>query len=231
MKSPLFYGLSSSPKKFRNQSLRAFTLMELMVVMAVMGVMIGTVSPSLSGILRGQAITSGVDTVSGVLEMARSEAIAKKTYVWVGVSGSGTQFQIAAVRSLDATSDLTAGNFAPIGKVQKIDNFKMVAQTDLGMPMQTKVNTVLAGESSVDVGAIPSTLPAFTVGGQTFSNFVVFTSEGEALVTSPSESMSFPRNIFIGLRGMRGDQKVAADVNNSAILLDGGSGRQQVIRL
>ena len=61
---------------------KGFSLVELLVVIAIMMVLMGLAIPAIRG-TRGD-VTKAAYTISGVLEQARTYAIANNTYVWVG---------------------------------------------------------------------------------------------------------------------------------------------------
>lgn len=62
----------------------AFTLVELLCVIAVLITMSALVAPSVGGLLAPQKVRSATAKLAGVLEYARSLAISKRTYVYVG---------------------------------------------------------------------------------------------------------------------------------------------------
>ncbi len=73
-----------------------FTIVELLVVLAVMMLMIGILVPALAGMKGAQDVTSTGYEIAGTLERARAYAMANNTYVWVGFS------------EVDATKDPSA---------------------------------------------------------------------------------------------------------------------------
>ena len=71
-----------------------FTLIELVMVMAIMLMVLGFAAPSVVGILKGKKIEQALSTVTGVLEQARMEAareerrradLQRQVWVCVGV--------------------------------------------------------------------------------------------------------------------------------------------------
>jgi prepilin-type N-terminal cleavage/methylation domain-containing protein len=71
-----------APKK----SVRAFTVLEMMVVMGIVAIMAVGITPMLSSIMSGQGIASTAYGVSEALGNARAYAAANNTYVWVGIN-------------------------------------------------------------------------------------------------------------------------------------------------
>ncbi|HEY8964958.1 MAG TPA: prepilin-type N-terminal cleavage/methylation domain-containing protein [Candidatus Methylacidiphilales bacterium] len=64
---------------------KAFTLVELLVVVALMGILLSLAVMGLQGVRNSGGIQSAVATLSGTLETARSYALAHQTYAYVGV--------------------------------------------------------------------------------------------------------------------------------------------------
>src|SRR5205085_4205076 len=63
---------------------KAFTLIELMVVIAIMVLVAAFIAPAFTALKGAGDVTSAADTVKGVLDQARTYAKANNTYTWVG---------------------------------------------------------------------------------------------------------------------------------------------------
>ncbi len=63
---------------------RAFTLVELIVVIALISTLMVLVAPAFTGIKSAGDVTSAAYTIKDALEQARTHAMAYKTYVWIG---------------------------------------------------------------------------------------------------------------------------------------------------
>jgi len=126
----------------------AFTLLELLIVMGIIGVLLVLIAPAFTYIKGGTDVTSSAYTIQGVLDTARTYAKANNTYTWVGFFEEnapppegpvGTAGIGRVVMSIVASKDgtmLYTGNLgspvtldptspAPliqIGKLTKIDN-------------------------------------------------------------------------------------------------------------
>ncbi len=65
--------------------LRAFTLIELLVVISIMVLLAVGAVPALQGLGGAQRFTHGIGQIAGIMEQARSYAVAQNTYVWVAL--------------------------------------------------------------------------------------------------------------------------------------------------
>ncbi len=62
----------------------AFTLIELLVVIGIIAVMSILLIPVVNSLRRAQSLDSAASAIVGILEQARTLAVARNTYVWVG---------------------------------------------------------------------------------------------------------------------------------------------------
>ncbi|MDC6314619.1 GspH/FimT family pseudopilin [Ralstonia solanacearum] len=62
---------------------RGFTLLELMVTIAVISIMLTLVAPSFSDFLRKQRMLSAADSITSAIGQARTRALAQNAYVTV----------------------------------------------------------------------------------------------------------------------------------------------------
>src|SRR6266536_5211361 len=68
----------------RVKAQRAFTLLELLVVIGIIAVLLVLLAPAFTTIKSAGDITSAAYTIKGVLDTARTYAKANNTYTWVG---------------------------------------------------------------------------------------------------------------------------------------------------
>jgi prepilin-type N-terminal cleavage/methylation domain-containing protein len=137
-----------------------FTLIELLVVMAIVIVLTALLVPAFTSMKSAGDVTNAAYTIKGVLDQARSYAMANNTYTWVGFYEEATtaasptnaappypgkgRVLLATVASKDGTTScqdpaattsnripLTPSLIAQVGKLVKIDNIHMA---DIGAP-------------------------------------------------------------------------------------------------
>lgn len=63
----------------------ALTLVELLAVIAIAVVLFALVTPAIVGVKGASDLTNSVSSIQGILDQARTYAIANNTYTWVGV--------------------------------------------------------------------------------------------------------------------------------------------------
>ncbi len=62
----------------------AFTLLELLIVVGIIGLLLVLIAPAFTTIRGGTDVTSAAYTIKGVLDTARTYAKANNTYTWIG---------------------------------------------------------------------------------------------------------------------------------------------------
>ncbi|MFZ4779042.1 MAG: pilus assembly FimT family protein [Terrimicrobiaceae bacterium] len=205
----------------------AFSLIELLVVIAIIGILAAFAAPALPSLLGAKGISRAVEDTSGILELARSEAMARRTYVWVAFLNTNafgsSELRIGAVASLDGTSETSASNLRPIAKALKINN----AVLSSALP----ANVLALVTNPPFAGITGSALPEFTVGGTTFpaaTPGLIFSPNGEVLV-NPS-SLNFLPQVDIGLLSTKGTAIQTGGSDGAIVRYLGGSGNVQVFR-
>ena len=142
---------------FRSPKLRgrhgAFSLLELLVVMGIVIILTALLAPAFTNLKSAGDINSAAYTIKGVLDQARTYAMANDTYTWVGffeengsvastnpaTAGTG-RLVLSIVGSKDGTMIYTAPltslvTLAPatliqVGKLTRIDNLHLKTFAD-----------------------------------------------------------------------------------------------------
>jgi Tfp pilus assembly protein FimT len=188
-RSPIANGSNRSGFTQQMQRVRAsaFTLLELLIVVGIVGLLMVLIAPAFTTIKSGTDVTSAAYTIKGVLDTARTYAKANNTYTWVGfyeeaVSGPSTnpptvgvgRLVMSIVASKDGTTlydptnlvAIDAGKLIQVGKLTKIDNLHLWTHTDspsgTGETFDTRTNVASAyciGNSSPPDSATPFQYP------------------------------------------------------------------------
>ena len=143
----------------RGDRRRAFTLIEMLVVMGIIAILMVLVAPAFTNLKSAGDVTGAAYTVKGVLDQARTYAMANNTYTWVGFYEENTtasaptnsappypgkgRVLLAIVASKDGTkiyedadpvASLPGDRISQIGKLVTIGNIHV---TDIGNPSPT----------------------------------------------------------------------------------------------
>jgi type II secretory pathway pseudopilin PulG len=132
--------MNASPFPLALRRQNAFTLIELMAVILIMILVAAFIAPAVTSLKSAGDVTSAAYTIKGLLEQARTYAMANNTYAWVGffeedassaspaVPGNG-RVVMSIVASKDGTNiyGSNTGTIDPtrliqVGKLVKIDN-------------------------------------------------------------------------------------------------------------
>lgn len=210
-----------------------FTLVELLIVVAILAVCLSMMRPTVAGLVVGQQVTRAANELSMLIEYARTQATSRQTYTWVlfgsgkGFGGEDRLFAVV-VASLDGTPNFSADNILEVSRKLSFENVVLADAHSLNSRTQAMLPE---GARGVQVA---SSTPGVRhqLAGIVFSQGFAFTPRGEAMVNaSVGETAGFDRMIDIGLRLTRGGRPPDLDADDAAVVLFGSSGRVLVVRL
>jgi len=72
-------------------TIKGFTLIELMITLAIAAILLGLAAPSFNGLIKDNRLTTQINGLSASLNLARSESIKRSLTVTVCKSNGGTQ--------------------------------------------------------------------------------------------------------------------------------------------
>lgn len=194
----------------------AFSIVELLVVITLVAILSAIAVPAFLSISSGSGMKKAITGVSDALEMARTDAMATSTWIWVGIADTtadnpskNPQITIATVASRDGTTNTAATNLIQRNKPLIIDNVTILTNaTTWG------TNATVAKGSSFQF--------VQTVAGlsKTFTNTVIgFSPQGEAVLSTAAVSSW----LEVGVREMRGSTPIPS--KTASIQVSGVSGQ------
>jgi uncharacterized protein (TIGR02596 family) len=167
-----FHGLASRS---------AFTLTELLVVVAIIVMMTSLMGPTLNSALRGTSLTQGADKVIGVLSLARQTAITKGQTVEVrfySYTNPETPGDMGQYHALQAFSIDDSNNAVPLLKAQILPQTVVMATNSLS---GSSVSTLLSYSNTYTSSWKPAIPRAQS--NYTFTSFQFYRSGATDLLT------------------------------------------------
>src|SRR5437588_3149639 len=234
--------MTTREKDFFYTNKSGFSLVELLVVVAIVVIITGLMLPAFTSNKSAGDVTSAAYTTKGALDQARTYAMANNTYTSVGFAGSigntpasvTGQVYTATFASTDGTANGFAnGSYRQLGKLLKFDNTHV---RDTGVP--TNDGTDFESRPNVASTYRISTASAgaytITVQGVTFSRWIQFSPRGEAVLGGNNPMTQY---MEVGLFPTHGTSLAASQDANSkwlgnivAVQVSGFSGSVRVYR-
>lgn len=205
----------------------AFSLMELLVVAAILMILAVFAVPALPGLMGAKGLGRAVTDVSYLFELARTEAVARSSFVFLGFedttnSSGAFELRLAAAASPDGSS--TTG-LIPISRTVRLPNVRMADLGELPASVQSAANSTVT--NSLFVNQITTSGISFTNGQQVFNkNILVISPEGELLQTP--DATAFLASASVGLIETKGS--VISKTDGAIVTFDGGSGAATIVR-
>ncbi|MGB8354675.1 MAG: prepilin-type N-terminal cleavage/methylation domain-containing protein [Chthoniobacteraceae bacterium] len=237
----MFTPLTMRPQNgFINRAKKAFSLIELLVVITVMSILAALSAPAIVGLVSGNQLTNNIYQLSGMVQQARTLAITQNTYVLLGFYSyvnNGTQSVMVGMVSgksgqlTDVLSGTTSStNFLMVNNNATLKN----VQIDTGTPPLYISPRPLPGVDTADNNNVTTSTNSFqiAVAGNstaTFTYAIAFGPDGTASLMQPNQSGALQPTRCIGI----GLKPVSAPANSpqvAAIQISGLSGQVSVFQ-
>jgi prepilin-type N-terminal cleavage/methylation domain-containing protein len=185
-----------------------FTLIELLVVMGIIAILLVLMAPAFTTLKSAGDVTSAANTIKGVLDQARTYAMANNTYTWVGfyeenvstpstnpaTPGNG-RLVMSIVASKDGTTvynpnsatnpdPIDPTKLSQIGKPVKIDNVHLplfAIGTGTGNTFDTRPTPTPAPVNDSRFGEINAASPTAPTTNSQFPFWYPLTAASQAL--------------------------------------------------
>lgn len=209
-----------TPQGIRAQ--RAFSLIELLVVVGIIGLLAVFAAPAISSIGQSRGVSEATYQINQAIEMARSEAVARRTYVWLGLqeqtNAGNRDLIVGMVYSKDGSTNTAAANLQPIGRPLAIRQVGLTNSLNVpGTPLEW---AGFKNGIAMEIG------PAANF---TDKRTLTFTPTGEALtMAAPTPTSPFTPLVAFGLAATRGT--VLDEKNVASIAIDGSTGIPTIYR-
>jgi prepilin-type N-terminal cleavage/methylation domain-containing protein len=221
-----------------------FTLVELLVVLALIAILGSILVLSISGTKSSRDLTNAAYTIQGVLEQARTASMASSTYTWVGffeedpanpgAAGTG-QVVISVVASANGMNLDTVGSPIPklpsasltqVAKLLKIPNLHLAVLSATVVPRSSVPAVTYQVASANFVNTTSFLYPLSGATQYTFSHIIQFNPQGDAtrIADYPTQLME------IGLQPTHGATVTATGSNFAAIQIAGIGGHVTTYR-
>lgn len=189
----------------------AMSLMEILLVVALVAVMATLVMPAFVAIAQGSGMKRAILGVSDSLEQARTEAMAQSTWVLVGFSQDATSvpqnLTVMTMASRDGTTNTAPANLMPLSKPIKVDNVQILPSS------LTSTNPILKGSQFEFTSTVAGASRRF------YGTVIAFSPQGEAILTNSTVSSW----IEIPLQELRGNTPITN--KTASIRVSGVSGQ------
>jgi Tfp pilus assembly protein FimT len=221
----------------------------LLVVIGIMLILLSASIPAVQNLGASRGIASAASQISSALELAKSTAVSRNTYVWVGLATvaneeGNLETCVGVMMSKDGTSTNTPANLTAVSKLTAIEHVALANASDLPASLQAKLPSDVATENATNKFVLnlnnslatldfkKPNMPGgkISFGSTTYNDTILISPQGE--IISSATSQSFVPQIMIGLTQSRKGTSLKDQAKDGAVLVFyGGTGQVRVYRL
>lgn len=241
--------VDDSPSQKGQHRQQGFTLVELLVVIGIMLILLSASIPAVQNLGASRGISSAASQISSALELAKSTAVSRNTYVWVGLATvtneeGNLETCVGIMMSRDGTSSSATTNLTAVTKLTSIEHVALANASDLPASLRAKLPSDVATETASNKYALNlnNSLASFefkkpnmpggkiSFGSTTYNDIILISPQGEIIASASSQN--FVPQIMIGLTQSRKGTSLKDQAKDGAVLVFyGGTGQVRVYRL
>lgn len=211
-----------------------FTLIEMLVVIVIISILLVGVVPAFNSINGARGVTRAINDVAGMLELARAEAMATRSYVYVGFANTinadgNAELRSGAVISNDGSSSTASTNLRPISKLVKLPGMLMTNYTALPQVVKDATDVSLQTDSDFVVSFPMTAYLKDKFNDSAFNScpIVGISPQGEMLHSS-NRLVFFRTTSSVGLVPTHGVTPITTD--GAIVSYYGGTGQLRITR-
>lgn len=224
-----------SPRQPRRQT--AFSLVELLAVMAIIVALSAVSVPALQSVKGGSSVNKAVSDLASTLELARTHAMANRTYVRVLLAeapAGGNQLlpQIIALPIYSANGSASgdmaqATEWPALSRPLVLDDLKVFDSMEASSPVNTSGDVTPMGSNVKGTRMSPVSRQVGNRGTLSFSGVIQFSPAGEARVSFDEPA----RHIKIAVdQPLAGNELEGRKKNPFILRLSGMNGSIRILR-
>lgn len=223
--SPRQFGFQRSARSRRS----GFTLVELLAVIAVIVLLVSLTMPAMRTLTQSRGKAAALAELSGGLELARSRAMAEKSYVWLAMMNTTRQGREGVSFSLflsrDGTASTAPANVAAIVPARFLPDVKIVPTGELDEQTQALVPSGAVGIVG-QTARFPAKNGTIDYASTSESYSLTLTPGGEVLMAlQPTPLTPYEPRVALPL------MLVNKSGPGAVLLMEGGSGHVKRLEL